>query len=145
MKELSSVWAQKVGCDFAGSTVPIPNWVDHGPEPLRRAHNRVALIALAANFRAARQNEAPEAADVAAWVMSAVLISAHIGCGSQKVSLWLPREKWWRKSSSIVIPLRPSSRYPETGMEEINRDLPEADFGGVRGSHRNKGVSQAGI
>jgi hypothetical protein len=32
----------------------------------------------------------------------------------------------------------------ETGLEEINGVL-EADFGGVRGSHANKGVSQAGI
>ena len=41
---------------------------------------------------------------------------------------------------------------PETGFEEIGPDrhsapqrFSQADFGGVRGSHRNKGVSQAGI
>jgi hypothetical protein len=38
--------------------------------------------------------------------------------------------------------------WPETGFEEIGVTeslFLEADFGGVRGSHRNKGVSQAGI
>ena len=40
---------------------------------------------------------------------------------------------------------RQTGNYPETGLAEINSDLLEADFWGVRGSHRNKGVSQAGI
>ena len=35
--------------------------------------------------------------------------------------------------------------YPETGFEEIKGNLLEADLWGVRGSHRNKGVSQAGF
>jgi len=39
----------------------------------------------------------------------------------------------------------PSDWSRETSLEEINGDVLEADFGEVRGSHRNKGVSQAGI
>jgi hypothetical protein len=39
----------------------------------------------------------------------------------------------------------PRSGFVQTGLEEINGDLLEADLWGVRGSHRNKGVSQAGF
>ena len=49
---------------------------------------------------------------------------------------------------SPLAELSANRNYPETGFEEIGVTeslFLEADFGGVRGSHRNKGVSQAGF
>src|SRR5437899_6935995 len=39
---------------------------------------------------------------------------------------------------------RSLQRFP-FAFDLFSTHVPEADFGGVRGSHRNKGVSQAGI